>query len=102
METATLQDFEALNAQLAALVGAGIPLDVGLSQREIPAVQELERINAVVARRVARTASVMPNPLSNTCPPHRTMRDQPDIETGGGPAEQGYRAKAGSNPVRHR
>jgi type II secretory pathway component PulF len=58
MQTASLHDFEALNAQLAALVGAGIPLDVGLSQREIPAVKELERINAIVTRRVARGESL--------------------------------------------
>ena len=58
METATLQDFETLNAQLAALVGAGVPLDVGLSQHEIPAVRELKRINAIVARRVARGESL--------------------------------------------
>jgi general secretion pathway protein F len=58
MGTATLDDFEAINVQLAALVEAGIPLDVGLSQREIPAARELEQINATVVRRVNRGESL--------------------------------------------
>jgi general secretion pathway protein F len=58
METASLDDFLALNVQLAALVEAGVPLDVGLSQRQISAAKELEQINATVIRRVKRGESL--------------------------------------------
>src|SRR6185436_8807663 len=54
MESATLEDFVALNEQLASLVRAGVPLDVGLGQSEKPTAQALERINATVVRRVGR------------------------------------------------
>jgi general secretion pathway protein F len=54
MQTATLDDFIAFNEQIAALVDAGVPLDVGLSQLDKPAAKELERINATVVRRVNR------------------------------------------------
>src|ERR1043166_8544163 len=59
METAAPDDFVAFNAQLAALVEAGIPLDIGLSNREASATQELGRINATVHRRVKRGESLM-------------------------------------------
>jgi type II secretory pathway component PulF len=56
METATLDDLMAMNEQLAALVAAGVPLDVGLSNRG--ATEALEKINATVARRVSRGATL--------------------------------------------
>ncbi|MEX2316005.1 MAG: type II secretion system F family protein [Pirellulales bacterium] len=56
METASLDDFMAMNEQLAALVKAGVPIDVGLAGGN-PA-QSLEKINAAVARRVSRGASL--------------------------------------------
>ena len=56
MET-TLDDFMALNDQLAALTEAGIPLDVNLG-RGNEFAPTLERINAVVARRVSQGASL--------------------------------------------
>ena len=58
METATLDDYLALNEQLAALVAAGVPLDVGLGQPERSAAEALERINATVVRRVSRGESL--------------------------------------------
>jgi type II secretory pathway component PulF len=58
MATASLNDFTALNEQLAALVEAGVPLDVGLPRRELAAADELERINATVVRRVNRGESL--------------------------------------------
>lgn len=54
MESATLDDFETLNAQLAALVEAGVPLDVGLAEHERSIALELAQINATVGRRMAR------------------------------------------------
>jgi general secretion pathway protein F len=54
MNTDSLDDFMAFNEQLAALIEAGVPLDVGLSQHEKSATKELERINATVVRRVSR------------------------------------------------
>lgn len=58
METATLDDYLALNEQLAALVAAGVPLDVGLGPPDRSAAQALERINATVVRRVGRGESL--------------------------------------------
>jgi len=58
MKTATLDDFMALNDQLAALVEAGVPIDLDLGQRQSDVVSALERINAVVARRVSQGASL--------------------------------------------
>lgn len=54
METASLDDFVALNDQLAALVQAGVPLDMGFSPPETSAAKALERINATIVRRVSR------------------------------------------------
>ncbi len=48
----------ALNDEIAALVAAGVPLDIGLGQQSQPAAQALERINATVARRVTRGESL--------------------------------------------
>ena len=58
METASLDDFMALNDQLAALVEAGVPLDVGLGRPGRPAAKALERINATIVRRVSRGESL--------------------------------------------
>src|SRR5256885_5026546 len=57
MPTASLDEFMALNDQLAALVEAGVPLDVDLGPRA-NAAATLERINALVARRVSQGASL--------------------------------------------
>ena len=57
MPTASLDEFMALNDQLAALVEAGVPLDVDLGPRS-QAASTLERINALVARRVSQGASL--------------------------------------------
>jgi general secretion pathway protein F len=54
METATFEDYQALNEQLAALVEAGVPLDIGFVQPDSSVAKALERINATVARRVGR------------------------------------------------
>jgi type II secretory pathway component PulF len=57
MPTASLDDFMALNDQVAALVEAGVPLDVDLGPRHDTAAT-LERINALVARRVSQGATL--------------------------------------------
>lgn len=57
MPTASLDEFMALNDQLAALVEAGVPLDVDLGPRT-EAAATLERINALIARRVSQGASL--------------------------------------------
>lgn len=54
MESASLDDVVALNEQLAALIEAGVPLGMDLSDRDKPATKELERINATLVRRVSR------------------------------------------------
>jgi type II secretory pathway component PulF len=59
METASLDDFLALNEQLAALIEAHVPLEVGLSRREALAAEELKQINATVVRRVNRGESLV-------------------------------------------
>jgi general secretion pathway protein F len=58
METISRDDVTALNEQLAALVEAGVPLDVGLGQPDLPAAKALARINATVVRRVSRGESL--------------------------------------------
>src|SRR4051812_20507563 len=58
METASLDDFVTLNQQLAALLAAGVPLELGLPQRGAPSAKELELITATVARRVNRGESL--------------------------------------------
>lgn len=58
LETATLDDFMAFNDQLAALAEAGAPLALGLDGAGDEAAAALERINADVARRVSRGASL--------------------------------------------
>lgn len=54
MDTASLDDFSALNEQLAALVDAGVPLDVALGNRHRSASAALQRIETIVTRRVNR------------------------------------------------
>jgi general secretion pathway protein F len=56
--TETLDDFLALNDQLAALVRAGVPIDLGLGDNPDVVAGSLERINATVARRVRRGESL--------------------------------------------
>src|SRR5262245_4332426 len=58
MDTATLDDFMALNDQLAALVEAGVPIDIELGRRQADVVATLEKINALVARRVSQGATL--------------------------------------------
>jgi general secretion pathway protein F len=58
METATLDDFIALNDQLAALAKAGVPLDTGLGRPGDSTTEILGKINAAVARRVGRGESL--------------------------------------------
>jgi type II secretory pathway component PulF len=57
MPTSSLDEFMALNDQLAALVEAGVPLDVDLG-RPAQTAATLERINALVARRVSQGTSL--------------------------------------------
>ena len=54
VETASINDYQALNEQLAALVEAGVPLDAGLPTSGGSAAAILERINVTVARRMGR------------------------------------------------
>ncbi len=57
MPTESLDEFMALNDQIAALVEAGVPLEVDLGPPAQTA-SRLERINALVARRVSQGASL--------------------------------------------
>jgi general secretion pathway protein F len=50
----TLNEFIALNDELAALLQAGVPVDIGLKSTGRNATAELERINLLVARRVSQ------------------------------------------------
>lgn len=58
MDRATLDDFMSLNDQLAAAVEAGVPLDVDLGRDTLETAARLEKINALVARRVSQGASL--------------------------------------------
>jgi general secretion pathway protein F len=58
MESATLDDFMSLNEQLAAAVEAGLPLDVDLGRGKEETATTLEKINALVARRVSQGSSL--------------------------------------------
>lgn len=58
MDTATLDDFMALNDQLAALAQAGVPLDIDVGRRGADPAAALEKINALIARRVSQGATV--------------------------------------------
>src|SRR4051794_36611036 len=58
MEPATLDDFMSLNDQLAAAVEAGVPLDVDLGRGQQETATTLEKINALVARRVSQGSSL--------------------------------------------
>lgn len=59
MEPATLDDFMSLNDQLAAAVEAGVPLDVDLGRGQQETATTLEKINALVARRVSQGSSLL-------------------------------------------
>ena len=54
MATAALDDFMALNDQIAALVQADVPLDLNLGTSKSHTLEALNRINASVARRVGQ------------------------------------------------
>jgi general secretion pathway protein F len=58
MDTATLDDFMALNDQLAALAQAGVPLDIDVGRQGADPAAALEKINALIARRVSQGATV--------------------------------------------
>jgi type II secretory pathway component PulF len=58
MNPDALDDFFALNAQLTALVDAGAPLEVGLDAPATELPGTLERINAVLARRIRAGATL--------------------------------------------
>lgn len=58
MDTENLDDFMAVNDQLAALPLAGVPIEMGLSESCRIAPHLLEQINAAVARRVSRGQSL--------------------------------------------
>jgi general secretion pathway protein F len=58
MESPTLEDFVAWNDQLAALVQAGVPIDVGLGASDAEVTASLKKINATVSRRVHRGESL--------------------------------------------
>jgi len=58
MESATLDDFMSLNDQVAAAIDAGVPLDVDLGADKQTAAAKLEKINALVARRVSQGSSL--------------------------------------------
>jgi general secretion pathway protein F len=58
MESPTLEDFVAWNHQLAALVDAGVPLDLGVASPHEDLAESLDRINAIVSRRVRRGESL--------------------------------------------
>lgn len=58
METVTLDDLMALNDELAALAEAGVPLDIGLRELGKDTAEDLTKINATIARRVSRGASL--------------------------------------------
>lgn len=58
MRAATLDDFMALNDQLAALLQAGVPIDVGLGRSQPETLAQLQQINASVARQVAQGSSL--------------------------------------------
>jgi type II secretory pathway component PulF len=55
---ATLDDFMALNEQLAALAKARVPLDIGWTTGTDGPAKMLERINATIARQVSRGATL--------------------------------------------
>jgi general secretion pathway protein F len=58
MGTTSLENYQALNEQLAALVEAGVPIDTGLMPTGGSAAATLERIQSTVARRVGRGESL--------------------------------------------
>src|SRR5690606_27637916 len=57
MDTASLDDFMALNDQITALIRAQVPTGLELGSSGDQAAGTLEKINAAVARRVSRGES---------------------------------------------
>jgi general secretion pathway protein F len=58
MESITLDEFVAWNNQLAALVEAGVPLDIGIDSSDAQVADRLRTIATIVARRVNRGESL--------------------------------------------
>jgi type II secretory pathway component PulF len=58
MRTATLNEFLALNDQLAALVQADVPIHLDLASPRASFAESLERLNAVIARRMGQGATL--------------------------------------------
>lgn len=58
MDSATLDDFMALNDQLVALRKVGVPLNTGLGNTADDTAETLEKINVAMARRVSRGESL--------------------------------------------
>ena len=58
MENASLDDFMALNDEITALIGAGVPSGLDLGVHGDHAAATLEKVNAAVARRVSRGESL--------------------------------------------
>jgi len=58
MNSPTLDDFMAWNDQLAALIDAEIPLNLGFGRGANEVTRRLERINALVARRASQGSSL--------------------------------------------
>jgi type II secretory pathway component PulF len=58
MSTAALDDFMALNDQIAALVLADVPLSLNLGRSKAETIDALTKINAAVARRVGQGMSL--------------------------------------------
>ena len=54
----TLDDLMAFNEELVAMIDAGIAFDVGLPTESKSAAVALDKINAVVARRVSQGATL--------------------------------------------
>ena len=63
METATLDDFMCMNDQLAALIEAGVPLDIDLGRDKVEAAAKLAFVRVamkmpVQTRMIGRRVSV--------------------------------------------
>lgn len=58
MPTAAIDDFMALNDQIAALVQANVPIDLNLGASKAGTIDALTKINASVARRVGQGMSL--------------------------------------------
>lgn len=58
MSIAALDDFLALNDQIAALIRADVPIDLGLGTSKSAAIDRLARINTVITRRLSMGMSL--------------------------------------------